>query len=110
MCPTCDGLGTSYTFRPRPAHSRSEHQPSPDGAVPLIGNLKGMGRWRKHIFEGVGKSLNIDLKKPWEDLKPGQQNQLLHGSGDTHIVWGVEAAVRQSLEARRGNGKALFRS
>src|SRR5205807_2759056 len=56
MCPACDGLGTLYTFDddlliPDPALSFY------DGAIPLIGPLKGMGRWRKHVFEGVGKSL-----------------------------------------------------
>jgi len=86
MCPTCDGLGTLYTFDPDlliPDRSLSFYE----GAIPLIGPLKGMGRWRKHIFEGVGKSLSIDLKTPWEDLPEEEQTQLLHGSGDAHIVW-----------------------
>ena len=86
MCPTCDGLGTLYTFDgdlliPDPSLSFY------NGAIPVVGPLKGMGRWRKHIYEGVGKSLGIDLKKPWNSLTEVQQNHLLHGSGDTHIVW-----------------------
>ncbi|MBN9118693.1 MAG: excinuclease ABC subunit UvrA, partial [Planctomycetes bacterium] len=86
MCPTCDGLGTLYTFDgdlliPDPSASFY------DGAIPLIGSLKGMGRWRKHIFEGVGKSLKIDLKAPWKKLSEEHQHLLLHGSGDAHIVW-----------------------
>ncbi len=86
MCPTCDGLGTLYSFAPDlliPDPSVSFH----DGAVPLVGPLKGMGRWRKHIFEGVGKSLSIDLKMPWEELTEEQQHLLLQGSGERHIVW-----------------------
>ncbi len=86
MCPECDGLGSKFTFDvdlliPDPKLSFY------DGAFPLIGPLKGMGRWRKHIFEGVGKSLGIDLKTPWNKLTETQQNQLLNGSGDSHIVW-----------------------
>ena len=86
MCPECDGLGTKFTFDPDlliPDHKLSLHE----GAIPLVGALKGMGRWRKHVYEGVGKSLDIDLKKPWRALTAEQQNQFLHGSGDAHIVW-----------------------
>lgn len=86
MCPECDGLGTKYTFDPNllvPDPTLSLYE----GAIPLIGPLKEMGRWRKHIYEGVGQSLGIDLKRPWNELSPIQQEQLLYGSGDTHIVW-----------------------
>src|SRR5262249_15610573 len=58
-----------------------------NGAIPLVGALKGMGRWRKHIYEGVAKSLGIDMKKPWRDLPAEHQDLLLHGGGDAHIVW-----------------------
>jgi excinuclease ABC subunit A len=86
MCPECDGLGNKFTFDPDlliPVQSLSLYT----GAVPLVGPLKGMGRWRKHIFEGVGKSLGIDLKTPWKDLPTEHRDQLLNGSGDTHIVY-----------------------
>ncbi len=86
MCPTCDGLGSLYTFDESlliPDPKLSFH----DGAVVLVGSLRGMGKWRKHIFEGVGKSLGIDLKQPWNRLPAEHQNLLLQGSGDTHIVW-----------------------
>ncbi|MFO0938601.1 MAG: excinuclease ABC subunit UvrA, partial [Gemmataceae bacterium] len=86
MCLDCDGLGTKYTFDP------DLLVPDPklsifDGALVLVGSLKGMGRWRKHIYEGVGKSLGIDLKKPWKDLPKTHRDLILNGSGDTHIVW-----------------------
>jgi excinuclease ABC subunit A len=86
MCPDCDGLGNKFTFDPEllvPDSSVSFH----DGAIPLVGPLKGMGRWRKHIFEGVGRSLGIDLKAPWKKLPARQRDLLLNGSGDAHIVW-----------------------
>ncbi len=86
MCPACDGLGSLYTFDedlliPNPNLSFS------DGAVVLVGSLKGMGKWRKHIYEGIGKSLGIDLKVPWKSLPEEHRTLLLQGSGDTHIVW-----------------------
>ena len=67
MCPACDGLGNQFTFDPDllvPDPSLSFY----NGAVPLVGPLKGMGRWRKHVYEGVAKSLGIDVKKPWREM------------------------------------------
>ena len=86
MCLTCDGLGTLFTFDadlliPDPALSFYA------GAVPLVGSLKGMGRWRKHVYEGIAKSLGIDLKSPWNQLPPDHRELLLNGGGDRHIVW-----------------------
>ena len=86
MCPECDGLGNKFTFDPDlliPDQSLSFY----DGAIPLVGPFKGMGRWRKHIFEGVGKSLEIDLKKPRNKLPRKSRDLILNGSGEAHIVW-----------------------
>ena len=86
MCPDCDGLGMSYTFDPdllipEPALSFYE------GAIPLVGALRGMGRWRKHIYEGVAETLGIDLKIPWQDLPKAHRELLLQGAGDRHITF-----------------------
>src|SRR5262249_32696792 len=86
MCPDCDGLGTRYTFDadllvPDPAISFY------DGAFPLIGTLRGMGRWRKHIYEGVANTLGIDLKTAWKKLPEQHRQWLLYGSGDKHITY-----------------------
>ncbi len=86
MCPECDGLGNCYTFSPDllvPDPERSFYE----GALPIVGPLKGMGRWRKHIYESVGKTLGIDLKTPWHDLPEQHRAWLLNGSGDTHITY-----------------------
>jgi excinuclease ABC subunit A len=86
MCPDCDGLGYRYSFDPAlliPDPSLSFF----DGAVPIVGRLRGMGRWRRHIFEGVGQSLGIDLKIAWQDLPAAHRDFLLHGSGDRHITY-----------------------
>src|SRR5262245_5372764 len=86
MCLDCDGLGMRYTFAPDllipdPAVSFF------DGAIPLVGRLRSMGRWRRHIFEGVAKTLDIDLKTPWRDLPQEHQDWLLYGAGDRHITY-----------------------
>ncbi len=86
MCLDCDGLGTRYSFDadllvPDPAKSFY------DGAVPIVGPLRGMGRWRKHIFEGVAKTFGIDVKKPWLELPDEHKNILLQGTGDRHIAF-----------------------
>jgi excinuclease ABC subunit A len=86
MCPDCDGLGTQFTFAPElliPDPSKSFF----DGAIPLVGALRGMGRWRRHVFEGVAKTLGIDLKTPWRELSKEHQDQLLHGTGERHITF-----------------------
>ena len=86
MCLDCDGLGTRYTFDADlliPDQTLSFH----DGAFPLIGKLRGMGRWRKHIYEGVARALEIDLTTPWQDLSEEHRQLLLYGSGDKHIVY-----------------------
>src|SRR5206468_9238099 len=58
-----------------------------DGSIPLVGRLRGMGRWRRHIFEGLGQTLGIDLKTPWRDLPKEHQDWLLYGAGDRHITY-----------------------
>jgi excinuclease ABC subunit A len=86
MCPDCDGLGTRYTFDPDlmvpdPALSFFA------GAVPLVGPLRSMGRWRRHIYDGIAKTLGIDLKTPWRDLPEEHRNWLLYGAADRHITY-----------------------
>src|SRR5204862_5481371 len=64
MCLDCDGLGTRYSFDPDlliPDPKISFY----DGAIPIVGPLRGMGRWRKHIFEGVAITIGIDVNKTW---------------------------------------------
>ena len=86
MCPDCDGLGMRYSFDPDllvPDPSLSFF----DGALPLVGRLRGMGRWRRHIYEGVANTLGVDLRKPWRDLPAEHRDLLLYGSGDRHITY-----------------------
>ena len=56
MCPQCDGLGQLYSFDPDllvPDRRLSFKQ----GAVQLVGSWKDLGRWRRHIYQGVAGTL-----------------------------------------------------
>lgn len=86
MCPDCDGLGTKFTFDPDllvPEPSLSMYE----GAIPIVGPIRGMGRWRRHIFEGVAKEFGIDLKRPWNALPAEHRDILLKGTGDHQILF-----------------------
>jgi excinuclease ABC subunit A len=86
MCLDCDGLGTRYTFDPDLLIPDSAVS-FVEGAIPLVGPFRGMGRWRRHIYEGVADTLGIDLKKAWRKLPEEHRNWLLHGAGDRHITY-----------------------
>jgi excinuclease ABC subunit A len=94
MCPQCDGLGAAYTFDPQlliPDDALSFKQ----GAIELIGPWKEMGRWRRHIFQGVAETMERKLgleastllETPWRKLTPEQQAIWLDGTGDQHITF-----------------------
>ena len=86
MCPDCDGLGMRHSFDKDlliPDQGKSFRA----GAVVILGKLAAMGRWRRHIYEGVANSLGIDLKCPWKDLPQEHRNWLLLGSGDRHVTF-----------------------
>ena len=94
MCPSCDGLGVRHDFDPDllvPDPSLSVWK----GAIEPLGPVSEMGKWRRHILEGVATNLEADkggppkgamLKGPWADLDPKWQAAWLHGLGDRAIV------------------------
>jgi excinuclease ABC subunit A len=94
MCKTCGGLGTMFSFVPdrlvpNPRHSFK------DGCVELIGPWKDLGRWRRHIYQGMAdtmeRKLGVEegtlLETPWEKLEPSQQRLIMWGTGDEHITF-----------------------
>ena len=94
MCPDCDGLGERYSFDP----GRLIPDPSlsfKKGCFELIGSWRNLGRWWRHIYQGVADSLEyqhqldegILLETPWEDLDPRWQRAWLDGTGDAHITF-----------------------
>ncbi|WP_165231670.1 excinuclease ABC subunit UvrA [Aquisphaera insulae] len=118
MCPACDGLGIRHDFDP------DLLVPDPrlsvwDGAISLLGPVKGIGRWRRHLFEGVAANYESDpdgppkgkmLKGPWKDLDERFRKVWLYGSGDRVIVhhWKSRAKVWSHTEPWQGVATELL--
>jgi excinuclease ABC subunit A len=86
MCPRCDGLGVFYSFDPAllvPDESLSLR----DGAIVTVGPVKKIGRWRRHLFEGLANTLKFSLETPWKDLAPEFRRAVLDGTGTRHITF-----------------------
>ena len=94
MCPSCDGLGELYTFDPDaliPDPSRSLAQ----GCVETIPRWRDLGRWRRHIYQGVAETLErvheLDagslLETAWEEIDDELRRALLWGTGDLHVTF-----------------------
>ena len=94
MCSACDGLGELYSFEPAllvPDGALSFK----DGCFELLGAWREMGRWKRHIYQGVADTIERkhDLKKgtmvdtPWNELDASLQNLWLWGTGDVHVTY-----------------------
>ncbi len=94
MCRSCDGLGQQFSFDPEllvPDPSKSLKQ----GAIELIGAWKEIGRWRRHILQGVADTIEREqglpagtmLETPWSDLDKPLRALWLWGTGDKHITF-----------------------
>jgi excinuclease ABC subunit A len=94
MCRVCDGLGELYSFDP----DRLIPDPSlsmKKGCIELLGPWKELGRWRRHIFQGVANTmervLELEagtlLETPWKDLPENLRDIWLRGTGDQHVTY-----------------------
>ena len=94
MCEYCDGLGELYSFDPAllvPDASLSFKQ----GAFELLGAWRDLGRWKRHIYQGVADTVERkhDLPKgtmldtPWQDLDKQLKDFWLWGTGEQHITF-----------------------
>ncbi len=94
MCSSCDGLGQLYSFDPElliPDDGRSFKK----GCIEILGTWKNLGRWRRHLYQGVADTIErlkglpagTMLETPWRDLDPPLQRLLLWGTGNRHITY-----------------------
>ena len=118
MCLSCEGLGIRHDFAPEllvPDPALSVW----DGAIAPLGPVKDLGRWRRHLFEGVAANLEADpdgppkgtmLKGPWRDLNEKWRRAWLHGTGDRQIVhrWKNRSQVWSHAEKWAGVANELL--
>ncbi|HWA97482.1 MAG TPA: excinuclease ABC subunit UvrA, partial [Pirellulales bacterium] len=108
MCTGCDGLGESYSFDPDlliPDKGRSFKQ----GCFELIGPWKDLGRWKRHIYEGVAEAIErrdglepgLLLETAWEEIPKPARDAILYGTGELHITY----SWKQSSGVHKYGGK-----
>jgi excinuclease ABC subunit A len=114
MCLGCDGLGYRQELDPE------RLVPDPglsvwDGAIEPLGPVKKIGRWRRHIFEGVAANLESDpggpkagtmLRGPWKALPQSARDAWLHGTGERMIVHKWRSRKKQWVHAEKWPGVA----
>ncbi len=94
MCGSCDGLGELYSFAPElliPDAQLSFKQ----GCISTLGRWKDLGRWRRHIYQGVADTMErlrelpaeTMLETAWNELDAELQDIWLWGTGDAHITF-----------------------
>ena len=94
MCLDCNGLGERFEF-PMDRLIPDESLSLWDGAIELLGPIKEIGKWRRHIYVGVAETLELDLqlpkgsllKTPWKELSEEVKRAILYGTGSRHIVF-----------------------
>ena len=94
MCPDCNGLAVRHDFA-LDALIPDDRISFRRGAVALIGAFREVGRWRRHIFEGIATALEKDyeleedslLDTPWRELPEEVQHKLLYGTGERNITF-----------------------
>ncbi len=102
MCHECNGLGERFEFVLE-SLVEDEKKSLWNGCLALLGAIKGIGRWRRHIYKGVGGAIETDLglkddsflKTPWKDLPDEAKQLFLYGLGDRHITyeWGYRGGT-----------------
>ncbi|MED5399078.1 MAG: excinuclease ABC subunit A, partial [Planctomycetota bacterium] len=94
MCLDCNGLGQRHEFLP----DQLVTQPGKSlwtGAIGLLGAVRRIGRWRRHIYQGAAAAIETDLglepdsvlKTPWKNLCDESRRLILHGTSDRHITF-----------------------
>jgi len=86
MCLTCDGMGSTFDFDadmlvPDPKRSLLQM-----AIEPMALRLR-MGKWRRHIYQGVADYVGFDLRMPWGRLPNKAKHALLYGLGDKHVTF-----------------------
>ena len=84
MCLRCDGLGEYFDFDPDLLVPDPRKSFLKLAIAPMHARI---GRWRRHIYQGVADYVGFDLKTPWKDLPAKAQRALLYGLGDRKLLF-----------------------
>jgi len=94
MCLECNGLGRRHDIVLE-SLINDESKSISKGALHLLGPLRKVGRWRRHIYTGVAEAIEQDLdlpeetilKTPWNELPDEAKSLFLYGLGNRHITF-----------------------
>ena len=94
MCSECDGLGQLFSFDPT-LLIQDSGKSFKKGCFEILGKWSDLGRWRRHIYQGVADTIermrelpeNTLLETPWNELDKKLRDVLLYGSGEMHITF-----------------------
>jgi excinuclease ABC subunit A len=94
MCLDCTGLGMRHDFLLEKLIP-DDKQSLWSGAIELIGPVRKIGRWRRHVFQGAAAAIEKDLglpedsllKTPWSEVPADAKQMLLYGTGKRHITY-----------------------
>src|SRR5262245_26919485 len=94
MCTACDGLGDLYTFDPDLLVPNADLS-FKEGAIELLGAWRDMGRWKRHIYQGVADTIEHKhglpkrtmLDTPWGNPDDALKTLWLEGTADEHITY-----------------------
>ncbi|QDT18105.1 excinuclease ABC subunit UvrA [Alienimonas californiensis] len=94
MCPACQGLGVRHEFDEELLVA-DDRKAVRNGALNLLKPFKDLGKWKKHIYEGVGAAIEEDfdlpkktfLKTPWQKLPEPARRAWLDGLGERHVTF-----------------------
>ena len=108
MCENCRGLGVQMGILPQ-LIILDDTLSIMKGAISLWGPLNTQKRaTEKAIAEALAKHLGFDLKTPWKELTPEQQNAVLYGTGDDILTITTPAKNTQKKRKQRRRHRVHF--
>ena len=108
MCENCRGLGVQMGILPQ-LIILDDTLSIMKGAISLWGPLNTQKRaTEKAIAEALAKHLGFDLKTPWKELTPEQQNAILYGTGDDILTITIPAKSTHKKRKQRRRHRVHF--
>jgi len=94
MCQECNGLGMRHELlmdKLIPDSSKTLWS----GAIDLLGPIRKIGRWKKHLYKGIARAIEEELelekdtllKTEWSELPEDARQLFLYGMSDRNITF-----------------------